>query len=123
MAPPLAILWASRIAAAPMLEAAIPSHIRDMSTNSTGAVRIIGVIDTGIAEDKIPLLPDVRRARSRTQKKAGSVALPARLVMKLRRESRYVKARSPSAWGLVALKPQKRMGCSSTDQGRREAAG
>ena len=56
-----------------MLEAAIPSHIRDMSTNSTEAVRIIGVIDTGIAEDKIPLLPDVRRARSRTQKKSREV--------------------------------------------------
>ena len=52
MAPPLAILWANRIAAAPMLEATIPSHTRDMSTDSTGAVRIIGIIDIGIADDK-----------------------------------------------------------------------
>ena len=57
MALPVAILWASRIAAAPMLEAAIPSRIRDMSTNSTGAVRIIGIIDIGIADDKVRAQP------------------------------------------------------------------
>src|SRR6516164_1432327 len=46
--------------------------------------------------------PDVRLARPRTQKTAGSMALlPASLVMKLRRRKPRVKARSSSAYGLI----------------------
>src|SRR6516164_7293763 len=100
MAPPLAILWANRIAAAPMLEATIPSHTRDMSTDSTGAVRIIGVIDTGIAEDKILLLPDVRRARSCTQK-SRERGTPGEVGYEASTRKPRVKARSSSASGLI----------------------
>ena len=73
-------------------------------------------------------------ARPRTQKTAESMALlPASLVMKLRRRKPRVKARSSFRFWIdsvdrsgskiykslisVALKPQKRTGCSSTDQG------
>jgi hypothetical protein len=46
--------------------------------------------------------PDVRRARPRTQKTAGSMALlPASSVMKLRQRKPRVKARSSSAQGLI----------------------
>ena len=104
-----------------MLEAAIPSHIRHMSTNSTGGVRIIGVIDTGIAEDKIPLLPDVRRARSCTQKSRergtpGEVGYEASTRKPVRQSPITVRLGTDSvnpfrreicrSFVIVALKPQ-----------------
>jgi hypothetical protein len=104
-----------------MLEAAIPSHIRDMSTNSTEAVRIIGVIDTGIAEDKIPLLPDVRRRgparrKSRERGTPGEVGYEASTRKPVRQSPITVRLGTDSvnpfrrqiykSFVIVALKPQ-----------------